>query len=151
MHEAPKADRSPVGGCWQPVFIAEPRRLDRVATYSVIVKRDGREETIADNATIARALVIALEYGGYGAAMFYRDRGTLREYIIGRRRLGGNPFEAVLRGVVPRTARIAIDHVHALEFFEEIFADDPRLFFDGRLEIARGRARRRRDVTGEAT
>jgi hypothetical protein len=80
--------------------------------------------------------------------MLYRDRGELREYVIGRRRLADRIFEPVLRGVVPRTKRIETDHVRALEFFEEILKDDPRVFFDGRLESARDRARRRANIIG---
>jgi hypothetical protein len=114
----------------------------------MIVKRDGREEAIAHDVTIARALIIALEHrGGYGAAMFHRERGSLREYVIGRRLLAGRTFEPVLRGVVPRTARIERDHVHALEFFEEVLEHDPRVFFDGRL--IRERAAKRNDIKGE--
>lgn len=123
----------PAGQPWRSVYIASPRRLDG-ARYAMIVKRDEGEETIAPHATIAQALIIALEYRKeHGAAMFYRDRGDLREYVIGRRRLDTDVFEPVLRGVVPRTARIATDHVRALEFFEEVLEHDPRVFFDGRL------------------
>jgi hypothetical protein len=127
---------------WRSVDIASPRRLDG-KRYAMIVKRDGGEETIARNVTIAQALVIALEHrAGHGAAMFYRDRDALREYVIGRRRLCGDAFEPVLRGIVPRTARLAADHVNALEFFEEILEDDPRVFFGGRIERERKRANR---------
>jgi hypothetical protein len=150
MSETPEIDRDRAGDGWRSVYIASPRRLDGAVTYAMIVKRDGAEETIARNVTIARALVIALEHrGGYGAAMVYRDRGALREYVIGRRRLGEGAFEPVLRGVVPRTARIATDHIHALEFFEEIMEHDPRVFFDGRL--VRNRAVRRNNLIGDAT
>jgi len=118
---------------WRSVYIGSPRRMDG-KRFAMIVKRDGREETIAPHATIAQALIIALELGReHGAAMFYRDRGDLREYVIGRRRLKTNVFEAVLRGAVPRTARVATDHVRALEFFEEVMEHDPRVFFEGRL------------------
>lgn len=118
---------------WRAVYIGAPRPLDG-PRYAMIVKRDGGEETIAPHATIAQALIIALEHRKeHGAAMFYRDRGDLREYVIGRRRSDTGVFEPVLRGVVPRTARIATDHVRALEFFEEVMEHDPRVFFDGRL------------------
>jgi hypothetical protein len=151
MNENQETGRVPAGDGWQSVYIGEPRRLDGVVTYSVIAKRDGREQTIAWNVTIARALVIALEHpGGCGAAMFYHDRGELREYVIGRRRWVGHAFEPVLRGVVPRTARLAIDHIRALEFFEEVLEHDPRVFFDGRLESASDRAMRRANIIGEA-
>jgi hypothetical protein len=150
MNEITTAHHGPAGDGWQSVYIGEPRRLDGIITYAVIVKRNGGEEAIARNVTIARALVIALEHrGGYGAAMVYRDRGALREYVIGRRRLGEGTFEPVLRGVVPRTARIATDHVHALEFFEEVLEPDPRVFFDGRL--TRDRAANRNKIIGDAT
>jgi hypothetical protein len=79
--------------------------------------------------------------------MFYRDRGKLREYVIGRRRLNGKVFEPVLRGAVRRTARIETDHVRALEFFEEILEHDPRVFFDGRL--VRFPVARRHNVVGD--
>jgi hypothetical protein len=152
MSETPEIDRDRAGDGWRSVYIASPRRLDGAVTYAMSVKRDGGEETIARDVTIARALVIALEHrNGYGAAMFYRDRGVLREYVIGRRLLAGDAFEPVLRGLVPRTACLATDHVRALEFFEEILEDDPRMFFDGRLERERKRAIRRRNVIGDAT
>jgi hypothetical protein len=132
---------------WHSVFIAAPRRLHTAVVYRMSVKRDGVEEIIAHGVTIARALVIALEHGGgRGAEMFYRDRGELREYVIGRRRLADRIFEPVLRGVVPRTKRIETDHVRALEFFEEILADDPRVFFAGRL--IRERPAKRKDTEG---
>jgi hypothetical protein len=118
----------------------------------MIVKREGGEKTIARNVTIVQALVIALERGReHGAVMFYRDRGAFREYVIGRRRLVGGAFEPVLRGVVPRTTRLATDHVRALEFFEEIIEHDPRVFFDGRLTRTTKRAMLRVDINGEAT
>jgi hypothetical protein len=149
MEETPTTERlPPAGGLWRSVYIASPRRLDG-KRYAMIIKRDG-EETIARNVTIAQALVIALELGReHGAVMFYRDRGALREYVIGRRRLNGKVFEPVLRGVVPRTARLAADHVHALEFFEEVMEHDPRVFFDGRL--VRDRAANRNGIIGDAT
>jgi hypothetical protein len=152
MDEIPKTDlTSSTGDGWHSAYIASPRRLQG-RTYAMILKCDGGEETIARDVTIAQALVIALEHrSGYGAAMFYRDRAALREYVIGRRRLGGNAFEPVLRGVVPRTTRLATDHVRALEFFEEILEHDPRVFFDGRLESAFVRASRRANVIGGAT
>ena len=148
MDETPTTDRVPAASDpWRSVYIATPRRLDG-KKYAMIVKRDGGEETIAHNVTIAQALVIALELGReHGAVMFYRDRASLREYVIGRRRLGGGVFEPVLRGVVPRTARLATDHVRALEFFEEIMEHDPRVFFDGRL--VRVPAARRDNVIGD--
>jgi hypothetical protein len=149
--ETSKAGRCPADDGWQSVYIASPRRLDRVVTYSMILDREGTAETIARNVTIARALIIALEHRGYGAVMFYRDRGALREYVIGRRRLSGHSFEPVLRGLVPRTARIATDHVHALECFEEILEHDTRVFFEGRLESARDRAVRRANVIRDTT
>ncbi|MCK1500468.1 hypothetical protein [Bradyrhizobium sp. 188] len=100
----------------------------------MLVKRDGGEEIIAPHATIAQALIIALEHRKeHGAAMFYRDRGDLREYVIGRCRRDTDVFEPVLRGVVQRTANIAADHVRALEYFEDIMEHDTRVFFDGRL------------------
>lgn len=150
MDETPTTERGPPAGIlWRSVYIASPRRLDG-KRYAMIRKRDGGEETIAHNVTIAQALVIALEHRGeYGAVMFYRDRDAFREYLIGRRRLGGDVFEPVLRGVVPRTARLAADHVHALEFFEEIMEHDPRVFFDGRL--VRDRAANRNEIIGDAT
>jgi hypothetical protein len=134
MDETPTTDRVPAASDpWRSVYIASPRRLDG-KRYAMIVKREGGEKTIARNVTIAQALVIALERGReHGAVMFYRDRGAFREYVIGRRRLVEGAFEPVLRGVVPRTARLETDHVRALEFFEEIIEHDPRVFFDGRL------------------
>jgi hypothetical protein len=51
---------------------------------------------------------------------------------------------------VARTARLEIDHVSALEFFEDM-EDDPRLFFEGRLARTTKRAMRRVDINGEAT
>lgn len=152
MHETPITDRgSSADDRWRSVYIASPRRL-KGRTYAMILKRDGGQDTIARDVTIAQALVIALEHrSGYGAAMFYRDRAALREYVIGRRRLDGGVFEPVLRGVVPRTARLAIDHVRALEFFEEVLEHDPRVFFDGRLESASHRAMRRANIIGDAT
>lgn len=148
MNETLTTERSPPAEVWQSVFIAAPRRLaEGAVTYRMIVKRDGREEIIAHDVTIARALIIALEHrGGCGATMFYRDRGSLREYVIGRRRLVGRTFEPVLRGVVPRTARNERDHVHALEFFEEVLEHDARVFFDGRL--VRERPAKRTDIKG---
>ncbi len=132
---------------WHSVFIAAPRRLHDAVVYRMSVKRDGVEEIMAHDVTIAQALVIALEHGGgSGAAMLYRDRGELREYVIGRRRLADKVFEPVLRGVVPRTGRIETDHVRALEFFEEILKDDPRVFFGGRL--IRQRPPKRDDIKG---
>lgn len=150
MDETPTAGRVPsAGNLWQPVYIASPRRFDG-KRYAMIARRDGGEETIAHDVTIAQALVIALEHRrSHGAVMFYRDRGDLREYVIGRRPLDGGAVVPVLRGVVPRTRRVEVDHVRALEFFEEILADDPRVFFDGRL--VRGRAARRNTVVGDAT
>ncbi len=150
MGETPTIERGPsAGGLWRSVYIASPRRLDG-KRYAMIVKRDGGEETIARNVTIAQALIVALEHRReHGAVMFYRDRGALREYLIGRRRLDGGVFEPVLRGVVPRTARLAADHVHALEFFEEIMEHDPRVYFDGRL--VRDRAANRKEIIGDAT
>ena len=139
----------PAGQPWRSVYIGAPRRLEG-KRFAMIVERDEGEETIAPHATIAQALIIALEYRKeHGAAMFYRDRGDFREYVIGRRRLDTDIFEPVLRGVVPRTARIATDHVRALEFFEEIMEHDPRVFFDGRL--VRNRAAPRDNVIGRAT
>jgi hypothetical protein len=83
--------------------------------------------------------------------MIYRDRGAFRDYAIGRRPLCGGAFEGVVSGLVPRTTRLATDHVRALEFFEEILEHDPRVFFDGRLESAFDRAARRRNVIGVTT
>jgi hypothetical protein len=51
--------------------------------------------------------------------------------------------------VVPSTARIAADHIRALEFFEEVMEHDPRIFFDGRL--VRERARNRNTNIGART
>ena len=152
MDETPTTERGPsIDHPWRSVYIATPRRMDG-KKYAMIVKRDGGEETIAHNVTIAQALVIALEHRReHGAAMFYRDRTDFREYVIGRRRLDGGVFEPVLRGVVPRTVRLEIDHVRALEFFEEIMEDDPRIFFEGRLTRTTKRAMRRVDISGEAT
>jgi hypothetical protein len=151
MDEIQTTQRGPSADLlWRSVYIASPRRLD-CKRYAMIVKRDGGDETIARNVTIAQALAIALEHRtGYGAAMFYRDRACLREYVIGRRLLGGDAFEPVLRGLVPLTARLATDHVRALEFFEEILEHDPRVFFDGRLEKEGKRAMRPGNV-GNAT
>lgn len=151
MDETPKTDPGlSAGDRWRSVYIASPRRLDG-KRYAMILKCDDGEETIAHDVTIAQALVIALEHRReYGAVMFYRDRAALREYVIGRRRLGGDVFEPVLRGLVPRTARIATDHVRALEFFEEILEHDPPLFFKGRLENARKRGARRANIGGAA-
>lgn len=148
MDKTPTTQRAPSADQpWRSVYIASPRRLDG-KKYAMIVKRDGGEETIARNVTIAQALVIALELGReHGAVMFYRDRGKLREYVIGRRRLDGGAFEPVLRGGVQRTARIETDHVRALEFFEEILEHDPRVFFDGRL--VRVPVARRDNVVGD--
>lgn len=150
MNETPTTERvPPAGQPWRSVYIGAPRRLDG-KRFTMIVKRDGREETIAPHATIAQALIIALEYRKeHGAAMFYRDRGDFREYVIGRCRLDTDAFEPVLRGVVPRTARIATDHVRALEFFEEVLEHDPRVFFDGRL--VRKRPALRDNIIGDAT
>jgi hypothetical protein len=150
MDETPTTERGQsIDHPWRSVYIATPRRLEG-KKYAMIVKREGGEETIARNVTIAQALIIALELGReHGAVMFYRDRASLREYVIGRRRLNGKVFEPVLRGVVPRTARLETDHVRALEFFEEILEHDPRVFFDGRL--VRFPAARRNNVIGEAT
>jgi hypothetical protein len=150
MDETPTTERGQsIDHPWRSVYIATPRRLDG-KKYAMIVKRDCGEETIARNVTIAQALIIALEHRReYGAVMFYRDRGAFREYVIGRRRLVGGAFEPVLRGVVPRTTRLATDHVRALEFFEEIIEHDPRVFFDGRL--VRERAANRNEIIGDAT
>ena len=149
--ETPEAAGRPVDDGWHSVYIVSPRRMDRVVTHSMILNRDGREETIACNVTIAGALIIALQHRGHGAVMFHRDRGALREYVIGRRRLGEHCFEPVLRGIVPRTARIATDHLRALEFFEEILEHDPRIFFDGRLVSSRDRLAQRGNVISKAT
>lgn len=139
----------PAGHAWRSVYIGAPRRMDG-RRFAMIVKRDGGEQIIAPHATIAQALIIALEYRKeHGAAMFYRDRGDFREYIIGRCRLSTDVFEPVLRGVVPRTARIATDHIRALEFFEEVLERDPRVFFDGRL--VRNRTAPPADIDGDAT
>jgi hypothetical protein len=150
MHEIPNIGRtSSPGDGWHSVYIAAPRRVQG-RTYAMILKRDGGEETIARSVTIAQALIIALERRReYGAVMFHRDRAALREYVIGRRRLDGGVFEPVLRGVVPRTGRLATDHVRALEFFEEIMEHDPRVFLDGRL--VRDRAANRNEIIGDAT
>ncbi|MET4296236.1 hypothetical protein ABIB06_007030 [Bradyrhizobium sp. LB8.2] len=147
MDETPTTDRVPAASDpWRSVYIATPRRLDG-KKYAMIVNRDGGEETIAHNVTIAQALIIALEHRReLSAIMFYRDRGAFREYVIGRRRLIGGAFEPVLRGVVPRTTRLATDHVRALQFFEEIIEHDPRAFFDGRL--VRFPVSRRNNVIG---
>ena len=152
MDETPTTDRVPAASDpWRSVHIASPRRLDG-KRYAMIVKREGGEKTIARNVTIVQALVIALERGReHGALMFYRDRGAFREYVIGRRRLVAGTFEPVLRGLVPRTALVAADHVRALEFFEEIMEDDPRIFFEGRLTRTTKRVMRRVDINGEAT
>lgn len=150
MSRPEEGGRAPPADHWHSVFIAAPRRLHKAVGYRMSVKRDGVEEVIAHDVTIARALVIALEHGGgRGAAMLYRDRGDLREYVIGRRRLADRVFEPVLHGVVPRTKRIETDHVRALEFFEEIMADDPRVFFEGRL--VRERKPKRNAIVGGAT
>jgi hypothetical protein len=150
MSRPKESGRAQAADDWHSVFIASPRHLSGGATYAMTVKRDGGEETIARNVTIARALVIALEHGGgRGAAMIHRDRGELREYVIGRRPLGGGAFEPVLRGAVRRTGRIETDHVHALELFEEILEHDPRVFFDGRL--VRERSTRPSNIVGDAT
>ncbi|ULL01508.1 hypothetical protein [Bradyrhizobium sp. I71] len=134
MNRPEEGGRAPTVEHWHSVFIAAPRRLHNAVRYRMSVKRDGVEEIIAHDVSIARALVIALEHGGgRGAEMFYRNRGDLREYVIGRRRLADKIFEPVLRGVVPRTGRIETDHVRALEFFEEVLEHDPRVFFGGRL------------------
>jgi hypothetical protein len=143
----PENDRGPsADDRWRPVRIASPRRLNG-RTYAMIAKGDGGEEIIAHGVTIAQALIVALERRGYRAAMFFRDRGDLREYVVGRRRLDGDVFEPVLRGVVPRTARLGADHVRALEFFEEVLEHDPRAFFDGRLRRVRA-SNRNTDVGG---
>lgn len=129
----------PTGQPWRSVYIGAPRSMDG-KRFAIIVERDQGEETIAPHATIAQALIIVLAYRKeYGAAMFYRDRGDFREYVIGRHRLDSDVFEPVLRGVVPRTAHLANDHVRALEFFEEVLEHDPRVYFDGRLERTRSR------------
>lgn len=60
--ESPEAAGRPVDDGWQAVYIASPRRMDSVVTYSMILDRDGREETIASNVTIAGALIIALQH-----------------------------------------------------------------------------------------
>lgn len=134
MKETPTTDRvPPAAQPWRSVYIRAPRSLDG-KRFAMIVKRDGGEEIIAPHATIAQALIIALEHRKeHGAAMFYRDRGDLREYVIGRCRRDTDVFEPVLRGVVQRTANIAADHVRALEYFEDIIEHDTRVFFDGRL------------------
>lgn len=150
MSRPKESGRAQAADDWYSVLIASPRHLSGAATYAMVVRRDDGDEIIAPHATIAQALVIALEYRkGHSAAMFCRDRGDLREYVIGRRRLDTGGFEPVLRGAVPRTARIAIDHVRALEFFEEVMEHDPRVFFDGRL--VRNRPERRADLDGDAT
>jgi hypothetical protein len=117
MHETPTTDRGPsTDDCWRSVYIASPRRLEG-RTYAMILRRDGVEDTIARAVTIAQALVIALEHRtGYGAVMSLPRPGLSsrirhRPSFAGRERL-----EPVLRGVV-RTARLASDHVRALEFF----------------------------------
>jgi hypothetical protein len=153
MDDTPTADQtSTAADRWRLVDIASPRSMAG-RTYAMIAKRDGVEETIARDVTLAQALFVALEHrGGCLAAMVYRDRGDLREYVIGRRPTGTKTFEAVLRGAVPRTARIAVDHVRALEFFEEVLEHDARVFFDGRLERTRPRGTRRRNaVVGDTT
>jgi hypothetical protein len=123
----------PFGEGWHAVHIGAARRVDGFR-YAMIVNRESGEATIAAPVTIAEALVIALELGDKcGAAMFYRDRGERREHVIGRRRSDTGVFEPVLSASVGRTARIATDHVSALEFFEDVMEHDPRVFFDGRL------------------
>ncbi|TXG96753.1 MAG: hypothetical protein E6R08_08720 [Nevskiaceae bacterium] len=146
---------APQAAAWRSVLIAPPRRMARHVGYRMIARRDGVEETIARDVTIAQALVIALEHGGgYGAAMVYKDAdhrepGGLRQYVVGRLRLTDRVFEPVLHGVVPRSNRLETDLVRALEFFEEILADDPRAFFDGRIERERLRSARRADIAGD--
>jgi hypothetical protein len=150
MDRTPTTDHGlPGDDRWRAVDIASPRPLDG-PTYTMIATRDGGEEIVARYVSLAQALFVALELrGGCVAGMVYRDRGDFREYVIGRRPTGANTFKPVLRGVVPRTARIAADHIRALEFFEEVMQHDPRIFFDGRL--VRERAGNRNTNIGART
>ena len=113
-------------------------------TYTMLVPSGSREEVIARDVSLERALVVAVEHGREGkATVLHQDIGAFRSFEIGCRSLETGAFESILEVLIRRSGHPMADADSAIGLFGDILINEPHVFWKGRIASKRNRKFRR--------